>query len=192
MEQEVGGSSPPNCTSKINSLENQPSRARGICTRHAHMRRMFAAAECGDAGYSAPDISGARRRTGSPAGSGRPGGSGFAKLDRTPKPDKKRRATRERAKKGEVRPFVNKVIVVTSYEFGALKARLEATSQNHDRPHREGCAPEQARILAKRLAGDVVHGIDPAGAKTQKRYDQTVGELLDRYIRDHVRVMLKP
>jgi integrase len=52
--------------------------------------------------------------------------------------------------------------------------------------------PEQARILAKRLAGDVVHGIDPAAAKTQKRNDQTVGELLDRYIRDHVRVMLKP
>ena len=50
--------------------------------------------------------------------------------------------------------------------------------------------PEQARILAKRLAGHVVHGIDPAAAKTQKR--QTVGELLDRYIREHVRVMLKP
>jgi len=53
-------------------------------------------------------------------------------------------------------------------------------------------APEQARILAKRLAGDVAHGIDPASAKTQKRNDPTVGELLDRYVREHIRIMLKP
>ena len=35
--------------------------------------------------------------------------------------------------------------------------------------------PEQARILAKRLAGDVAHGMDPAAEKTQERNDPTVG-----------------
>jgi hypothetical protein len=80
-------------------------------------------------------------------------------------------------------------IVVTSYEFGALS---RAALRKFTIGLAGKFAPEQARILAKRLAGDVAHGIDPASTKTQKRNDPTVGELLDRYVREHIRIMLKP
>src|ERR1700722_1798577 len=41
--------------------------------------------------------------------------------------------------------------------------------------------PDQARKLAKQLAGDVAHGIDPASNKTTRRQQPTIDQLLDRY-----------
>ena len=52
--------------------------------------------------------------------------------------------------------------------------------------------PEQARKLAKQLAGDVAHGVDPANNKTSKRQQPTIDQLVERYTSEHVRVMLKP
>src|SRR5262249_10503744 len=51
--------------------------------------------------------------------------------------------------------------------------------------------PEAARREAKRLAAQHHGGQDPAGDRQEKRNAATVGELLDRFVRDHVS-KLKP
>jgi integrase len=46
--------------------------------------------------------------------------------------------------------------------------------------------PEAARRRAKALLGEVAHGRDPAGDKTTERGTPTIGELIDRFLTEHV------
>ncbi len=52
--------------------------------------------------------------------------------------------------------------------------------------------PDEARKLARQAVGDVAHGRDPAESRTSKRKEKTVGDLLERYVDEHVRTRLKP
>ena len=51
--------------------------------------------------------------------------------------------------------------------------------------------PENALIEAKKLAAKVHGGLDPAKARAEERNARTVGEVLDNFIRDHVKANLK-
>jgi integrase len=52
--------------------------------------------------------------------------------------------------------------------------------------------PAQARAEAKRLLGDVVKGEDPQGERSAARAALTMGQLFDRFLRDHVTRKAKP
>ena len=52
--------------------------------------------------------------------------------------------------------------------------------------------PDQARDIARRWAADVAQGGDPAGVREDQRKAPTVSELLDKYLKDHVKVRNKP
>lgn len=52
--------------------------------------------------------------------------------------------------------------------------------------------PEHARQTARAMLADVVRGVDPAAARKESRQAPTVGELLDRFDREHIAVRLKP
>src|SRR5256885_1443497 len=46
--------------------------------------------------------------------------------------------------------------------------------------------PEAARGRAKTILGEVAHGRDPAGEKTSERGTPTIGDLIDRFLAEHV------
>jgi integrase len=52
--------------------------------------------------------------------------------------------------------------------------------------------PDQARDIAKRWAAEVAQGGDPAGVREERRKAPTVSELLDEYLKNHVKVRNKP
>ena len=52
--------------------------------------------------------------------------------------------------------------------------------------------PEQARQTARTMLADVVRGQDPAEIRKSAREAPTVGELLDRFDKEHIAVRLKP
>lgn len=52
--------------------------------------------------------------------------------------------------------------------------------------------PEKARGRALREKASVGDGADPSGARQQKRHENTIGELADRYLKEHVQAHNKP
>jgi integrase len=52
--------------------------------------------------------------------------------------------------------------------------------------------PDQARLRARSLLGEVATGDDPAEVRRQRRLTPTVSEICDRFIKEHVEVRLKP
>jgi integrase len=52
--------------------------------------------------------------------------------------------------------------------------------------------PDQARSLAKKILGNVAHGLDPAAVKAGERATPAVSELADRFMAEHVSSKLKP
>ena len=52
--------------------------------------------------------------------------------------------------------------------------------------------PDQARDTARQWAAEVAQGGDPAGVREEKRKAPTVSDLLDLYLKDHVRIRNKP
>jgi len=52
--------------------------------------------------------------------------------------------------------------------------------------------PDQARLKARSLLGDVALGDNPAEARRKRRLTPTMNDLCDRFIAEHVEVRLKP
>jgi integrase len=51
--------------------------------------------------------------------------------------------------------------------------------------------PEAARLIARKMLGEVAGGLDPAQARRVVRKSETVADLLDRYLTDHAEVHKK-
>ena len=86
----------------------------------------------------------------------------------------------------KVTPAGRKVYLV-QYRLGGRKGRVRrVTIGVHGR-----ITPEQARIEAKRLLGQVASGEDPADLKQQKKGQPTLGELVDVFFSEYVDTKLK-
>jgi hypothetical protein len=86
----------------------------------------------------------------------------------------------------KVTPAGRKVYLV-QYRLGGRKGRVRrVTIGVHGR-----ITPEQARIEAKCLLGQVASGEDPADLKQQKKGQPTLGELVDVFLSEYVDAKLK-
>lgn len=52
--------------------------------------------------------------------------------------------------------------------------------------------PDQARLRARALLGEVATGYDPAELRRRRRLTPTVAEVCNRFLQEHVEVRLKP
>jgi integrase len=86
----------------------------------------------------------------------------------------------------KVTPAGRKVYLV-QYRLGGRKGRVRrVTIGVHGR-----ITPEQARVEAKRLLGQVASGDDPAELKQQKQGQPTVGQLIQLFLSEHADAKLK-
>ncbi|MEO1242506.1 MAG: integrase arm-type DNA-binding domain-containing protein [Pseudomonadota bacterium] len=53
-------------------------------------------------------------------------------------------------------------------------------------------SPDQARLKARELLGDVATGNDPAEVRRKQRLTPTISQLCDRFVEEHVATRLKP
>ncbi|MDH3195215.1 MAG: site-specific integrase, partial [Hyphomicrobiales bacterium] len=86
----------------------------------------------------------------------------------------------------KVTPAGRKVYLV-QYRLGGRKGRVRRVTIGIQ----GRITPEQARIEAKRLLGQVAAGEDPADLKQQKNGQPTLGELVDVFLSEYVDAKLK-
>jgi len=86
----------------------------------------------------------------------------------------------------KVTPAGRKVYLV-QYRLGGRKGRTRRFTIG---PHGK-LTPDEARREAKRLLGEVSAGRDPMEAKDETRATNSLGELLDRFLTEHVDAKLK-
>jgi integrase len=79
---------------------------------------------------------------------------------------------------------------IVKYRFGKGRDAPERklTIGRHGQPW----TADQARAEAKRLLGEVAHGIDPAGARAAAKAAPTVADLALRFLSEHVEAKRKP
>jgi integrase len=86
----------------------------------------------------------------------------------------------------KVTPAGRKVYLV-QYRLGGRKGRTRrVTIGTHGQ-----IAPDQARVEAKRLLGQIASGGDPAELKQQKKEQPSLGELIELFLSEHADAKLK-
>lgn len=86
-----------------------------------------------------------------------------------------------------VNPTDRKVYILKYRVGGGRTGRVRwATIGTHG-----SLTPDQAREIARRWAAEVAEGGDPAGVREDMRKAPTMADLLDKYIKDHVKVRNK-
>ena len=86
----------------------------------------------------------------------------------------------------KVTPAGRKVYLI-QYRLGGRKGRTRRVTIGHSGP----VTPDQARVEAKRLLGQVAAGQDPAATRQEGKDRPLLGALLDQFLADHADAKLK-